>query len=459
MPNPILAITGGSALAGIFGANKAASAQKSAAGDAAAAQMYATDQQIQAQKDAVATATKAAVRGNRRALNATKRYGYTATGVDIGGEKAARDALLRANGSSAGAMTTATNDGTDALIAAAREGRVAKTGASRDAQRSIVLGNVKSAREARDTFGATEAAYSPYTTAGDHAISAIDKGLAGDRFSMDGWKFQADPGYAFRQAQGEKAIERSAAARGGLLSGGQLAAAADFNSGLASQEYGAAYARGAQQRADDFNRLTTVSGIGQAAHGSVEAARDAMTGRVADANLGIANARAAGAMDRGGYAADYADTRGNVLAAQADALGKIRAGQAATGGNIRADALTTIAGLRSGNLRTIGQTQAQGALNVANQASTGATQTGNVLVDAYGKQGQAQAQAALQSGAATADALGNINGAVQDGIGNYLMMSMLGRGGAKTPTIYPNGTNPFDGGAGNWLSTLFGKAA
>ena len=37
--------------------------------------------------------------------------------------------------------------------------------------------------------------------------------------------FQADPGYAFRLAEGQKALDRQAAARGGLISGGALKAA------------------------------------------------------------------------------------------------------------------------------------------------------------------------------------------------------------------------------------------
>lgn len=49
---------------------------------------------------------------------------------------------------------------------------------------------------------------------------------------------QADPGFAFRQQQGEQAINRSAAARGGRLGGATLKALAGFNQDLASQEYG-----------------------------------------------------------------------------------------------------------------------------------------------------------------------------------------------------------------------------
>lgn len=49
--------------------------------------------------------------------------------------------------------------------------------------------------------------------------------------------FEQDPGYAFRQQQGEQAINRAAAAGGGRHSGRTMKALAQFNSGLASQEF------------------------------------------------------------------------------------------------------------------------------------------------------------------------------------------------------------------------------
>lgn len=50
-------------------------------------------------------------------------------------------------------------------------------------------------------------------------------------------KLEATPGYQFRFGQGMKALERSAAAKGNLLSGNTLAAAQEFGQGIASQEY------------------------------------------------------------------------------------------------------------------------------------------------------------------------------------------------------------------------------
>jgi hypothetical protein len=61
--------------------------------------------------------------------------------------------------------------------------------------------------------------------------------------------FQADPGYAFRLSEGMKALDRTAASRGGLLSGATLKGAQRFGSDLASQEYGNAYNRFQANRA------------------------------------------------------------------------------------------------------------------------------------------------------------------------------------------------------------------
>jgi len=59
--------------------------------------------------------------------------------------------------------------------------------------------------------------------------------------------FEQDPGYQFRQEQGEQAIGRMAAAQGGRLSGRTLKEMSRFNQGLASQEYQNFAARRAQE--------------------------------------------------------------------------------------------------------------------------------------------------------------------------------------------------------------------
>lgn len=67
---------------------------------------------------------------------------------------------------------------------------------------------------------------------------------------------QMDPGYGFRLGEGLKALERSAAARGGLMSGATGKALQRYGQDLASQEYGAAY-----------NRLANLANVGPQAAG------------------------------------------------------------------------------------------------------------------------------------------------------------------------------------------------
>lgn len=68
---------------------------------------------------------------------------------------------------------------------------------------------------------------------------------------------RADPGYAFRQREGAKAIQRSAAAGGTLLTGGTLKDLAQWNQDLADTAYGNVYGRRAGEyglRAENFAR-------------------------------------------------------------------------------------------------------------------------------------------------------------------------------------------------------------
>ena len=79
--------------------------------------------------------------------------------------------------------------------------------------------------------------------------------------------YQADPGYAFRLSEGTKALDRTAAARGGLLSGAALKGAQRYGQDLASQEYQGAFNRYQVNRANQLNPLQSLLGVGQTATG------------------------------------------------------------------------------------------------------------------------------------------------------------------------------------------------
>ena len=75
--------------------------------------------------------------------------------------------------------------------------------------------------------------------------------------------FETEPGYEFRLAEGQKALERSAAARGQVFSGGTLKALTRYGQGVASQEFGRAYNRFQENRMTRYNFLAGLSGTGQ----------------------------------------------------------------------------------------------------------------------------------------------------------------------------------------------------
>lgn len=128
-------------------------------------------------------------------------------------------------------------------------------------------------------------------------------GSAARNFSMA--DFQADPGYAFRLSEGQKALERSAAARGGLLSGGTGKALQRFGQDLGSQEYTNAFNRYQTNRANLLQPLQSLAGQGQSTANTIGNYGQTMVGDInaslgnygtnaSNALIGGANARASG---------------------------------------------------------------------------------------------------------------------------------------------------------------------
>lgn len=84
--------------------------------------------------------------------------------------------------------------------------------------------------------------------------------------------FQTDPGYQFRLGEGQKQIESSAAARGGLLSGAAAKALTKYNQNFASNEFQNAYNRFNTNQGNTFNRLASLAGVGQTATNQLQQA-------------------------------------------------------------------------------------------------------------------------------------------------------------------------------------------
>ena len=118
----------------------------------------------------------------------------------------------------------------------------------------------------REQYDQTRADLAPYRTAGTNALAQLTAGTApGGQFtkSFGMSDFEQDPGYGFRMSEGLKALDRTAAARGGLLSGATLKGAQRYGQDLGSQEYQNAFNRYQTNRSNILNPLQSLAGVGQ----------------------------------------------------------------------------------------------------------------------------------------------------------------------------------------------------
>ena len=169
----------------------------------------------------------------------------------------------------------------------------------------------------------------PWQEAGVNALGKLTSGINSGQFgtvnpfsftAQDFNKFQ-DPGYAFRLAEGNKALNQSAATRGGLISGNALKAAQRYGQNMGSQEFQNAYTRALtgynanqQARTNAYNQLAGVSGTGQ-----TSAQQIGQAGMTTGANIG-------------NLAMTNAANQGNALMAQGNARASAYTGLGSSAG-------------------------------------------------------------------------------------------------------------------------------
>jgi hypothetical protein len=132
----------------------------------------------------------------------------------------------------------------------------------------------------------------PFLEAGVGALNKLTAAADYKPFGMD--KFQADPGYAFRLSEGQKALDRQAAARGGLISGAALKAATRYGQDMGSQEYMNAFNRYQTERAATLNPLQSLAGVGMTTANTLGGAGQSYGAGAGEAYQNAANARASG---------------------------------------------------------------------------------------------------------------------------------------------------------------------
>jgi hypothetical protein len=147
--------------------------------------------------------------------------------------------------------------------------------------KAITKGQDKSIAEQQRQYDTTRADYAPYRAAGTGALDMLSRAYGIGGQAPDMTAFQASPGYQFRYNEGLRAIDRGAAARGLLHSGGAVKAEQRFGEGLASSEFG-----------DWWNRLAGVAGVGQQATAAVTQAGQNSANNISNAYTAQGNARA-----------------------------------------------------------------------------------------------------------------------------------------------------------------------
>jgi hypothetical protein len=182
--------------------------------------------------------------------------------------------------------------------------------AAKKAAQGIADANASSNQLMAQINAQNQARQEPFYQAGLKALPAYSQGvMPGGNLvrPFSNADFQADPGYGFRLSEGMKALDRSAASRGNLLSGATLKGAERYGQGLASQEYQNAYNRYTGDQATQRNALASLTGFAPTASSAMQAGDMAYGSNAANLASNTANAMA-------GAGATRSSSYGNALA-------------------------------------------------------------------------------------------------------------------------------------------------
>lgn len=175
-----------------------------------------------------------------------------------------------------------------------------QSGAAEDAAATQARSAAEAMAIQKQMYDQQRADAQPWMQAGQGALGQMQD-MTKNPVSFTGQDFQnnMDPAYAFDLQQGQQALERSAAARGGLMSGGTMKDLTKYAQGMASNEYQNAYGRFMNNQNTTFNRLGTIAGYGQNTLGMNNAASQHYGTTMSDLITGAGNAAAGNQIAQG----------------------------------------------------------------------------------------------------------------------------------------------------------------
>jgi hypothetical protein len=169
-----------------------------------------------------------------------------------------------------------------ALIGGSMQARAAKSAAQTSAEATDRATELQ-----RQQYEQNIARQQPFLQGGTEDYNRLRALMSGGPGAAQNF-LQMDPGYQFRLSEGMKALDRQAAARGGLISGGALKAAQRYGQDLGSQEFGAAY-----------NRLAGLADVGPRAAGVMSGLGQTYATNVGNMMVGQGQTAAQAAIARG----------------------------------------------------------------------------------------------------------------------------------------------------------------
>lgn len=161
----------------------------------------------------------------------------------------------------------------------------------------------------KQQYDTTQKQIAPWLQAGQGALTQLTAGTnpGGALVTPYSGSFQAptditmqnDPGYQARLKLGTDAIQKSAAARGSVVTGGTAKALDTYAQDYASNEYGNVYNRALTDyttkynayntdQANQYNRMASLAGVGQQAAGQLATSGQAASNNVTSNLLGTA---------------------------------------------------------------------------------------------------------------------------------------------------------------------------
>lgn len=140
----------------------------------------------------------------------------------------------------------------------------------------------------------------PWRAAGEQALNQLTTLMNSGKLStgVSSQDVYNDPGYQFAASEGQRAINNSASARGGI-GGAALRAGSKFAENNANQFYGAAFDRNRANQGDIFNRLSSIAGTPQQINGLTATAGQNYANTVGNNAIGMGNVNAANSINQG----------------------------------------------------------------------------------------------------------------------------------------------------------------